>query len=237
MAETRVYIRTVLCDDPAVGLDLSDTFPTLPTQLVTPPEQVPVVLFEPEMTMWVDMEDGSRREAQSDAAVSAGLHRCWPGPTPPDPSPGWSVRHTAAGIDLVLGSSVWATGATSPDLGWLELAGAHQQVLALYGTRLGVRIPRKLESARYTPDLRRRELDDARRDGDVAYGVLRWYPLGAEPPDFALLDLREIGIPIPAFAFPLDELLGRPVDRTTSASSTLGNATPTSRCIRLTSWS
>src|SRR5664280_1865398 len=169
MAETRLYIRTVLCDDPAVGLDLSDTFPTLPTQLVTPPEQVPVVLFEPEMTMWVDMEDGSRREAQSDAAVSAGLHRCWPGPTPPDPSPGWSVRHTAAGIDLVLGSSVWATGATSPDLGWLELAGAHQQVLALYGTRLGVRIPRKLESARYTPDLRRRELDDARRDGDVAY--------------------------------------------------------------------
>jgi len=201
-------VRILLADDPVVGLVLAGPLPPLPGKQEAPPPQIPVVLFELEAGLLVEDPGSPVRELQVATGLAAGLRPCPPGVLRAERAPGWSVVQTADGLDLVLGGgNVWATGPVAPDPEWLRLADAHGQVLVLYGTLLGVRVPGKLTAAQYTDEARRAELEQARADGEVACGVVRWSAAGAGQPGFALLDLRQLGIPMPAFAFPLDELL------------------------------
>lgn len=213
--EIRAQVRTLLADDPAIGMALTGPLPPLQGQWKAPPPQIPVVLFELEAGLLVENPGGPVQELQVATGLAAGLRPCPPGALAAERIPGWSVVQRPDGLDLVVGGgNVWASGPVTPDAEWLRLADAHGQVLVLYGTLLGVRVPGKLTPGQYTVATRRAELERARQDGEVACGVVRWAAAGAEQPGFALLDLRQLGIPMPAFAFPLDELLvhGRPED-------------------------
>ncbi len=209
-ADPRAAVRALFADDPSLGLTLTGPLPALPTQRAVPSGRVPVVLFEPPLAVTLEDDAGQQRDAHCEAAITFGMLRCLPGPARAEQVPGWTVRQTDVGLELAVGGeTVRAQGPVDLEPDWLRAAETYQQVVVLYGPLLGVRVPSRTTAAGYTDIERRTELDQARRAGQVAYGVLKWVPSGVEPPGFDLLDLSHLGITPPVFAFPLDELLAQ----------------------------
>jgi hypothetical protein len=103
--------------------------------------------------------------------------------------PGWSLRRTAAGLELWDTGGIWARAALRLDDEWLAAAEARGAVLVVYGVQVGVRAPAHLST--YTGADRNAELQASRQAGIVAAATIAWPAIGpAAAPGFLSRMLR-----------------------------------------------
>lgn len=172
--------RLLFMDSPALGMGQIATGidPDTGTVQTTDREDpMPVALFEPERSMMARQPDGETQEIQVEGALSAGLRRFPGGMAALETCPGWGL-HRLADDQLELRSpdgGVYSRIAVSSSPAWFSAALHHRYVLCLYGPKLGVRTPPGTPLERYTDKMRLEELREARAQGLVAAGIIRYH--------------------------------------------------------------
>jgi hypothetical protein len=89
--------------------------------------------------------------------------------------PGWTLRRIAVDrLELHGPGGRWAHTALTPDPEWLSAAASQHDVLVIYGPAIGVEVDRTLIEP--SDSGRRSELEEFRRIGYVAAGVVEFRP-------------------------------------------------------------
>lgn len=171
-ADTTACARAVFADDPAIGLGALEAR----TSAGDRPVRVPVLLLEPRIALHI-VEPGPNasapREQHAEVAVGNGLQRALPGPTTLSLARAWQVRSRDGVVDLVApGGDTVASGPLVAAPAWLDSADQLGCVLVIYGVAIGVR---PAPGRPFSGDAdRRAELDESRRAGAVAWGLVAW---------------------------------------------------------------
>jgi hypothetical protein len=180
--ETATEGRAVLSDHPAVRLGARTHNPDINMSVFTADpgnddgltEALPVLLFEPRrMLGGTNRKTGESIELQVEAITQAGFKR-WPLVVASiEQAPGWTAGRRNGGVELRDASrGLWARAEITLDPQWLSAAASQGVALAVYGPKLGVRMP--AGAASYTDQERYAELREARQYGLVAAGIVRW---------------------------------------------------------------
>jgi hypothetical protein len=174
--------RVTFTDDPAVALGSMVTGMAADGRLehdTATTEQVPVALFEPTRTqVMVDpVTKQATWELHTVGALDLGMHLVPYGVVQFKTLQGWRLGRGPGGLELdAPGPHPVARSAVDVPPAWVSAAASHRYVLVLHGIRLGVRIPPGARPQDYTAEKRRAELIQARRDGLVTGGLVRWEP-------------------------------------------------------------
>jgi hypothetical protein len=200
--------RATFLDDPMFGgrpvpvTGMTDEGQLL-TDLSDKPEQIPVLLFEPDrVVLMKDTMTGMTYEWQTEAMVSTGFHR-----VPPRfvmgflPADGWGVQRTPGGVVLRdADGAVRAQAELNLDPEWVSAAASCRSVLVLWGTRLGVRVlPGRPP---YTDRGRAEEFRRGRREGTLLAASVSWRGLLEEATDWVLFREGSFGLPLPTAYVP-----------------------------------
>lgn len=190
MIAHRAHARALFADHAAVGLGARRDTPTGPAQVSTfgteapagfptshpdTTEQLPVLLVEARHGLIYTLTDsGAQAELQVQAMCADGF-ALWTGVAMLTRAPGWSLRRAGSDhLELRGPRGLWATPAVRPDPQWLSAATSQRDVLVIYGPTIGVR---EDEGHRYRDDNQRRtELEEYRRIGFVAAGIVEFAP-------------------------------------------------------------
>lgn len=171
--------RVLFVDDPAVGMGavVTGLSPSGEPVADGTADQVPVALFEPRKAMMIRQQDGRLREAQAEAAVTLGLRPFLAGFVTLERAAGWVLRRLPGNSGLELVDSTGSVFSRIQHLltpEWVSAAVSYGDVLVLYGTSIGVRVPEGVTEAGYLPAKRAAELKQSRELGTVAAGYVRW---------------------------------------------------------------
>ena len=173
MAEVDTECMALLSDDPALGLANARLTAMAPCE-IGGGRPLPVVMFEPRAMIAQTLPDGSGRELQVEAIIHAGFCRWWPLFAQFESLPEWSLRQTAAGVELWDHGGVWARGITELGGPWNDAAAQWGVVLVIYGFSTGARTP---QTGRPPAAERAAQLRDARSKGLIAAAIIPWRPL------------------------------------------------------------
>ena len=183
------HARAVFSDHPAVGLGARRDTPAgpatvtnfgtpLPTRVpASDPETtaaLPVLLLETAHAQQYVNTDGTRAELQVQAACLDGF-TLWTDVALLQRVPGWALRRRGADqLELHSPRGLWSHTALRPDPAWLSEAASGHDVLVIYGPAVGVvAAPGHTEP---TDTGRRDELEQFRRIGYVAAGIVEYQP-------------------------------------------------------------
>lgn len=176
--------RAVFADHPAVGLGARTDTPAgtatvssfgTPGASSATTEQLPLLLLETRHAIHWHAPGHGQVEAQVQAICHQGF-TLWSGPLVALLRvPGWTLRRPALDrLELHGPGGRWAHTTLTPDPEWLSAAASQHDVLVIYGPALGVEIDPALVEP--TDNGRRGELDDYRRIGYVAAGIVEFQP-------------------------------------------------------------
>jgi hypothetical protein len=171
--------RALFVDDPVLGMGSVVTGLSPDGEPVADgtADQVPVALFEPRRAMMLRHQDGRLREAQAEAAITLGLRPFLAGLATLERATGWVLRRLPgnSGLELVDSTgSVFSRFEEPITPEWVSAAASAGDVLVLYGTSIGVRLPEGVTEADYAPAKRAAELKQSRQLGTVAAGFVPW---------------------------------------------------------------
>src|ERR1035441_2882631 len=166
-------------DDPVLGFghaatDLDDLgIPRFSPEL----PRIPVALVERHQALWTHPgNDGPQQEVWTEQALSQGMQRIGaPGVRQLPSLDGWLIAEwprDGGGIQLQQPDGtlfVYALCQVAP--AWTAAAREYAEVLVLHGPHLGLRVPAGRADAAHQ---RRTEVADARKDGLVTGGLMRW---------------------------------------------------------------
>lgn len=114
-------------------------------------------------------------------------------PARPAHMAGWSARRRdAQQVDIVAGAHVFVTIRAHLPRRWLNLAATRSDIVVVCGV--------DVLSDVQTP------VPEAFTTGRAVAGRIVWHPKVGQTPGYHLLDLRGMGMALPVFAFPADEL-------------------------------
>jgi hypothetical protein len=164
-------------DDPALGFghaatDLDDLgIPQFSPEL----PQIPVALVERHQALWTHPDNpGPRQEVWTEQALSHGMQRISYGVSKLPNLDGWLIAEwpgDGGGLQLQQpDGNLFVYAPCEVDATWTSAARQYGEVLVLHGPQLGLRVPHGTSAVQR----RRTELADARKDGLVTGGLMRW---------------------------------------------------------------
>jgi hypothetical protein len=179
LADFSALGRATYLDDPALGFDYASAeLDELGLPRFSPDvPRVPVALVERHQEMWTHPDNpGPRQEIWTEQALSQGMGRIGTGVQRLPSLDGWLIAEwpeDGGGLQLQQPDrTLFVYALCEVDEAWTEAARKYGEVLVLHGPRLGLRVqPGRTARADHE---RRAELADARRDGLVTGGLMRW---------------------------------------------------------------
>jgi hypothetical protein len=180
LADFSALGRATYIDDPGLGFDYfateEDAKRGVPSFIPEPP-RVPVALIERHQEMWTHPGNpGSRQEVWTQHALMQGMQRIGLGVQKLPNLEGWLIAEWPdddGGLQLQQpDGNLFVYALCQVDKAWTEAAQGSGEVLVLHGPRLGIKVPPA--RAELMEHHRRTELADARRDGLVTGGLMRW---------------------------------------------------------------
>ena len=150
---------------PPAGVETSDPATT---------EALPVLLVETRHSLHWRTANGDQCELQVQAMCHDGF-TLWTDIAILLRVPGWSLhRPDPEHLELHGPRGLWAHTALTPAPEWLSAATSQHDVLVIYGPAIGVEIDPNLTTP--TEDGRRGELEEFKRIGYVAAGIVAYQP-------------------------------------------------------------
>lgn len=192
MISRRAHARAVFSDHPAVDLGARRDTPTGPAKVSTfgagaapvgfptsspeTTEGLPVLLVEARHALIYTVGSGAQAELQVQAMCFDGF-TMWTGVAMLARAQGWRLRRRDSDhLELRGPRGLWAAPAVRPDPQWLLAAASQHDVLVIYGPTIGVREEPEHGHTFADDSQRRAELEEFRRIGFVAAGIVSFAP-------------------------------------------------------------
>ncbi|MCX4812502.1 hypothetical protein OG601_18010 [Streptomyces sp. NBC_01239] len=196
LMDNKMSCRATYLSDPLLGMS---------ALVKSQEEDIPVLLFEPAKILAVkDTRTGTIHEMRTERLVVGGFQRLTGGLWNLEIVEGWGIYRTSTSVLLRdPEGDVAAEGNLVLDSEWVSAVVSVGFAIVLQGAPLGVRIPPGRKESDYSDQERVLEFRQARRNGILAGGIVKWGGNNRDALKWVLFPAGVFGIPLPVAYMPL----------------------------------